>query len=166
MNIYSVDQAGGRPAFRTYVLLFRVLSWAVAFLYLSQAVLAGQFLSGTYPALRLHQIGATTSDAVLFAAVAVAALLRWHAKSRSWPFWTALGLLVTNQIQNGAGAARWVHLHIPLGALMLATAVLLAVAATRTHLHPGSRTDDQGARQASDELPAQATLPAHSEEAS
>lgn len=166
MNVYSVDPPGGRPLFRTYVLLFRVLSWSVAFLYLSQAVLAGQFLSGTYPALHLHQIGATTSDLVLFVAVVVAALLRWQAKSPTWPFWASLGLLVANQIQNGAGAARWVHLHIPLGALMLATAVLLAVAATRAPLPLGVRKGDRGAARGSVESPAQAPLLTQPEEAS
>lgn len=110
-----------------YAHIFRALAWMVGILYLGQAVLAGQFLSGSYPALHLHQVGATTSDVVLFSAVVVGALLRWQTKGRGWPFWTSLGLLAANQVQNGAGASRMISLHVPLGVAMLAAAVVVAL---------------------------------------
>lgn len=116
----------------TYVLAFAALSWLVVGAYFWQVILAGQFLSGTYAALNLHQLGATVSDVLLFLAAIVGALLRWRAKGAAWPFWAALGLLMANQAQNGAGAARLIFLHIPLGATMLAVAVVLALAASRT----------------------------------
>ena len=113
-----------------YPRLFRALVWLIALVYFGQAVLAGQFLSGTYPALRLHQLAATVADVLLFTAIVVAALLRWHAKGRIWPLWAALGLTVVAQAQNAAGAARLIQLHIPLGVAMLVTAVLVSVLAT------------------------------------
>lgn len=112
---------------RTYT----VLVMLVAAAYFAQAALAGQFLSGTYTALRLHQVVASSSDVLLFLTVVAGALLRWRAKGRTWPFLSALGLLVANQVQNLAGANRLVWLHIPLGTAMLAAAVLLALICTR-----------------------------------
>lgn len=123
--------ATGNRHIRGYSNVFRVLIWLVVIAYLGQAVLAGQFLSGTYAALRLHQTGGTASDLILFLAVVIGALLRWHAKGSLWPFWVALGLLVANQVQNGAGAARLISLHIPLGVAMLAIALVAALAASR-----------------------------------
>lgn len=118
-----------------YLQLFRALAWLIALVYFGQAVLAGQFLSGTYPALRMHQLGATVADVLLFAAIVVAALLRWHAKGWIWPFWAALGLTVVAQAQNAAGAARLIQLHIPLGVAMLVAAVLMSLLATRPGDH-------------------------------
>ena len=129
LDVYTVDMAIRSRPLRSYILAFRVLSWLVVVTYFGQAVLAGQFLSGTYPALRLHGIGGTVADFVVVFAVVTAALLCWHGKGRSWPFWAALGLLVLNQVQNGVGAARMVHLHIPLGVAMLGVAVAVALAA-------------------------------------
>ncbi|MBB4930773.1 hypothetical protein F4561_001593 [Lipingzhangella halophila] len=125
--------------------LFRVLAFLVVVAYLGQAVLAGQFLSGTYPALRWHQLGATVSDVLLFVAVAVGALLRWQTNGRAWPFWASLGLLVANQIQNGAGAGRVISLHVPLGAAMLAAAVLIAVHSSTTGRLTGTTETEETA---------------------
>jgi hypothetical protein len=121
-----------------YAHVFRALAWLVVLAYLGQAVLAGQFLSGTYFALRLHQLGGTASDLIVFLAVVVGALLRWHAKGSAWPFWAVVGLLVANQVQNGAGAARLISLHIPLGVSMLTVAVLVAVGASQIARLTGS----------------------------
>lgn len=129
--VYGVDMMVRSRSAHAYAHVFRALSWLVVLAYLGQAVLAGQFLSGTYVALRMHQLGATVSDLILFLAVVVGALLRWHAKGRVWPFWAAVGLLVTNQVQNGAGAARLIALHIPLGVAMLSVAVVIALGASQ-----------------------------------
>ena len=124
---------------RRYILAFRTLAWLVVTVYLGQVVFAGQFLSGTYPALRLHRIGGTTADVVVFLAVAAAALLRWHAKGRQWPFWAALVLLLANQAQNGAGAARLLTVHIPLGVIMVCGATVVAISSSL----PGLLTPQQ-----------------------
>jgi len=120
-----------------YVRSFQALSWSVAAAYLGQAVLAGQFFSGTYAALGLHATRGTVSDVILFLGLVIAALLRWHAKGPIWPFWAALSLLVANQVQNGAGAARLISLHIPLGVTMLAVAVAIALAVPRARRSAG-----------------------------
>lgn len=120
-----------------YLLLFRALAWLIALVYFGQAVLAGQFLSGTYPALRMHQLAATAADVLLFAAIVVTALLRWRAKGPIWPFWAVLGLAAVAQAQNAAGAARLIQLHIPLGVAMLVAAVLMALFASLPGERPG-----------------------------
>lgn len=115
----------------TYRRLFHILSWLVVAGYFGQAVLAGQFFSGSYGALGWHGTGGTVADVIVFAAVVIGALLRWHAKGPVWPFWAALGLLVLNQAQNAAGAARLINLHIPLGVAMLGVSVAVALAVSR-----------------------------------
>ncbi|WP_369255471.1 hypothetical protein [Streptomyces sp. R35] len=112
---------------RAYGRGYAVLMYTVALVYFGQAVLAGQFLSGSYDALRWHQYGATLTDALLFCALVVGALLRRHGKGKLWPFLAALTLLLANQAQNGAGAARLLSLHIPLGVAMIAGAFLVAL---------------------------------------
>ncbi|MFJ5725216.1 hypothetical protein [Streptomyces sp. NPDC093149] len=111
--------------------------YTVTAAYFGQAVLAGQFLSGSYDALRWHRYGATFTDGILFCALVTGALLRWHAKGRRWPFLAALTLLLANQAQNGAGAARMVSLHIPLGVAMIVGAFVAALQAR----HAGAPAD-------------------------
>ncbi|WP_328843097.1 hypothetical protein [Streptomyces sp. NBC_00258] len=116
---------------QAYARVYAVLMYTVALAYFGQAVLAGQFMSGSYDALRWHQYGATLSDVLLFFALGAATLLRWHGKGRIWPFLSALALLLANQAQNGAGAARLLSLHIPLGVAMIAGAVVVALRVRR-----------------------------------
>lgn len=115
------------PRGRGYQIVYRALAWIVTAAYFGQAVFAGQFMAGTYAALRMHQIGATVTDVVLFLAVVVAALLRWRAKGAIWPFLAALALLLANQVQNGAGAARLLSVHVPLGVIMVSGAFVVAI---------------------------------------
>lgn len=118
----------------------------IALVFFGQAVLAGQFLSGIYPALRMHQLGATAADVLVFAAIVIGALLRWHAKDRIWPFWAAVLLALVAQAQNLAGAARLVQLHIPLGVAMLVAAVLISLFASL----PGGHDRSAGTSSAPD----------------
>ncbi|WP_199742490.1 hypothetical protein [Streptomyces triticirhizae] len=121
----AVDARAGRR--RRYALGYAVLMYAVTLVYFAQAVSAGQFLSGGYDALSWHRYAATGTDVVLFFTLLFAGLLRWHGKGRLWPFLATLGLLVANQAQNAAGAARLVSLHIPLGVAMLTAAVVICL---------------------------------------
>lgn len=139
-EVYTVHSRGSGRWARFYSRIYHVLSWMIVATYLAQAVLAGQFLSGSYPALSLHGTGGTVADVIVFGALVVAALLRWHGKGKFWPFWAALGLVVANQVQNAVGAGRWIHLHIPLGVAMLGAAVAVALAASRLERIEVSRT--------------------------
>lgn len=131
-RVYAVNMHPPARLLRSYVRTLQTLTWLIVAAYLGQAVLAGQFLSGSYPALGLHGTGGTVSDAIVIVAVIVAALLRWHGRGKAWPFWAALALLAANQVQNAAGAARLITLHIPLGTAMLGVAVAVALAAAQT----------------------------------
>ncbi|MCZ6461826.1 MAG: hypothetical protein O6705_06265, partial [Actinobacteria bacterium] len=54
---------------RWAVWAFRILITAAAVLLFNQAVLAGQFMSGTYEALEFHAFGATASEIVVALAI-------------------------------------------------------------------------------------------------
>lgn len=126
-NTTSPTADGRARRRRAYGRVYAVLMYVVALAYFGQAVLVSQFMSGSYDALRWHQYGATFTDVLLFCSLVTAALLRWHGKGRLWPFLAALTLLLANQAQNGAGAARLLSLHIPLGVAMIAGAFLVAL---------------------------------------
>lgn len=143
-QVYGVHVSRRTRALRTYVRTFQALSWLVVAAYLGQAVLAGQFLSGSYPALNWHGTGGTVSDTIVLVAVVVAALLRWHGKGQVWPFWASLGLLAANQVQNAAGAGRLINLHIPLGVAMLGIAVGVALIASQAGRLTASSVEPPG----------------------
>ncbi|MEV0701708.1 hypothetical protein AB0I53_27865 [Saccharopolyspora sp. NPDC050389] len=110
---------------------FRGLITAASGAYLLQAVLAGQFLSGTYASLGWHQITATCTDVLLVCAIAVAASLRWPDSGRWWPLLTSAGLFLASQVQTASGAARLLAVHVPLAVLITIAAVVLTVLAWR-----------------------------------
>ncbi|MEV0056291.1 hypothetical protein AB0H34_38135 [Saccharopolyspora shandongensis] len=110
---------------------FRVLISATSAAYVLQAVLAGQFLSGTYASLGWHQITATSADALLVCAIAVAVFLRWPGKGEWWPLLASVGLFLAAQAQTATGAARLLTLHIPLAVLITVAAVAVAAFAWR-----------------------------------
>lgn len=97
----------------------RVTSTLAATVYLFQAVSAGQFLDGDYGFLRIHQLGTTVADILMFAALVAAACLRWLAHGRLTPFLAVLGAVLVSQGQAATGAARLVWLHVPLGVVLI-----------------------------------------------
>ncbi|MDQ0779109.1 uncharacterized membrane protein YcjF (UPF0283 family) [Streptomyces aurantiacus] len=125
-TVPSATAAGARRR-RLYGRVYAVLMYTVAAACFGQAVLAGQFMSGSYDALRWHQYGATFTDVLLVCALVPAALLRWRGKGRMWPFLSALGLFAAAQVLNSAGAARLLSLHIPLGVAVIAGAFVVAL---------------------------------------
>ncbi len=100
---------------RWAVWAFRILITAAAVVLFNQAVLAGQFMSGTFEALEFHAFGATISEVVVGLAIVAAG---WARFRRSYPLWpavlTAL-LFVAINVQEFAGEERILTVHIPLG---------------------------------------------------
>ncbi len=115
---------------------FRVTTIAAAVLLFDQAVFAGQFLAGTFPALHTHRENATFAGiAVLLAAVA-AIPIRWPGRGPWWPIAACLGLLGAIAVQIVLGFSRALALHIPLGVSIIVAGVALAVWAWRPHRMP------------------------------
>ncbi|WP_155838554.1 hypothetical protein [Arthrobacter castelli] len=118
---------------------WRVLLALAAAGYLFQAVSAGQFLQGDYDFLRIHQIGTTTLDVVMFLALIAAGLLKWLSRGPLLPFLGTLGVLLVSQAQSGTGAARVVWLHVPLGVVLIGLVWVLAWYAWTLPANRGSR---------------------------
>ncbi len=104
---------------RWAVWAFRILITTAAVLLFNPAVLAGQFMSGTYEALEFHAFGATASEIVDALAMVPAG---WARFRRSYPLWpavlTAL-LFVAINVQEFAGEERILTVHVPLGVAII-----------------------------------------------
>jgi hypothetical protein len=100
---------------RWAVWTFRVLITAAAVMLFNQAILAGQFMSGTFEALEFHAFGATVSEVLVALAIFPAG---WARFRRRYPLWPAVGtalLFVAINVQEFAGEERILTLHVPLG---------------------------------------------------
>lgn len=106
--------------------VLRVAVTLAAITYLFQAVSAGQFLDGDYAFLRLHQLGTTTVDILMFIALVSAAGLRWVARGPVAPFLITLAAMIVSQAQAATGAGRIVWLHVPLGVALIGLVWALA----------------------------------------
>ncbi|MFB3049501.1 MAG: hypothetical protein ACE1Z9_05065 [Acidimicrobiia bacterium] len=100
---------------RWAVWAFRVLITLGAVLLFNQAVLAGQFMSGTYEALEFHAFGATASEIVVALAIVPAGWARFRRRYPLWPAVLTALLFVAINVQEFAGEERILTLHIPLG---------------------------------------------------
>ena len=90
--------------------------------YLFQAVSAGQFLDGDYAFLRVHQLGTTVVDVLMFLALVATVLLKWVARGPLTPLVAVLATLIASQAQAATGASRIIWLHIPLGVIVIGLA--------------------------------------------
>jgi hypothetical protein len=110
---------------------FRVVITAAATLLFDQAVYAGQFLVGAFPALHTHRENAAVAGITVLAAALAAVLLRWPGGGPWWPMLACLGLSGLIAVQIGLGFGRVLAVHIPLGVTIIGLAAALAVWAWR-----------------------------------
>ncbi len=130
---------------RWFLWPYRVIVTLVAALSYVQAVLAGQFLSGTYGSLLGHQNTAAVIDMLLILAIPIAVVITVWGRRSWWPVVFVVGLLALTSTQNQLGFARILTVHIPLGVaiIMLATAVAIwawRATATATPATPSAGT--------------------------
>jgi len=104
----------------------RITSSLAALLLFNQAVFAGQFLAGTFPALQNHRDNATYAGIAVLAAAVAAALIRWPGGGPIWPVPAFLALLGLITVQITLGFLRVLAVHIPLGVTIIVAALLLA----------------------------------------
>ncbi|MGN8026694.1 hypothetical protein [Microbacterium sp. 22242] len=117
---------------------FRLASTVAAVLLGDQAVFAGQFLAGSYPALLTHRENATYAGIAVLVALAAAVLIRWPGRGPWWPAAATLGLFGLIALQIVLGFARAVALHVPLGVGIIVLAVGLTLWSWRNPPRPGS----------------------------
>lgn len=116
---------------RWSALTYRVLIAVVAVMLFNQAILAGQFMSGTFEALEFHRLGASAAGAVSLLAAIAAGVARFKKRYPLWPALTTLLLFVAIQVQEFAGEQRMLAIHIPLGVLVIMLSAWLTVWAWR-----------------------------------
>jgi len=111
--------------------LFRITTTGAAILAFDQAVFAGQFLSGTYPALRLHRDMANYTVAAIAASIITAILWRRAGAGPRWPLPAAVALFALTALQTFLGYRLVLAVHIPLGVTVILLLVALTAAAWR-----------------------------------
>ncbi len=116
----------------------RVTSSLAALLLFDQAVFAGQFLAGTFPALQTHRDNATYAGLAVLAAAVAAALIRWTGGGPLWPMFAFLGLFGLIALQIAIGFLRLLAVHIPLGVTIILGGLLLTAWSWR--YQPGERS--------------------------
>ena len=104
----------------------RVTSSLAALFLFNQAVFAGQFLAGAFPALQSHRDNATYAGIAVLVAAAAAVLIRWPGGGPIWPAPAFLALFGLIAAQIALGFGRVLAVHIPLGVTIILGALLLA----------------------------------------
>ena len=107
--------------------VFRVAATLAAVMLFDQAIFAGQFLSGIYPALELHRENATFAGISLLLAAVGAALQFRPGRGPWWPIAGYVVLFGLVGLQIFLGFAHALALHIPLGVTIILMSVALAV---------------------------------------
>lgn len=86
----------------------------------AQAVLAGQFLSGPDEAVYWHEVTGWLVLALCLLQVGVSLILRLP-RGGTLPFAVSTSLILLGELlQAGTGYGRFLQVHVPLGALILA----------------------------------------------
>jgi hypothetical protein len=121
----KVPQASGGS--RWAVWWFRIIITLTAALMYDQAILAGQFLAGTYAALQFHATMANVSNGFVIASLVFAILLRRKGRGPLWPVFATIGLILLAALQTTAGYDHLLALHVPLGVMLIVLVTLVAV---------------------------------------
>ena len=126
---------------RTTAWLLRILITLHALAAIAQPVLAGAYLQGAFDAIGLHSGNAILVLLLCFFA-ALAAVPYWLRNGAGWPVLVLSALWLAEGFQIGMGYALVLAVHVPLGVLVVGTAVALLIWAWS----PASRRPRKGAR--------------------
>lgn len=118
---------------------YRVLATLQAAMLVLQPVSMGSFLSGSYAALDVHGLVGASLVPTTALTAGVAGLLALLTR-RPWPAAGAIALTVLVTAQVALGYSRGLAWHVPLGVLVVALGLWLAVASwthrPQRHRHP------------------------------
>ncbi len=98
---------------------------------LAQPALAGEFLSGTDPAVRFHE---WLAWAILGLCSVQIMLAAFGLRTGVATYWLLIGsalLLLAEALQTGVGYGRLLRVHVPLGAVEFAVVLLQTVSVFR-----------------------------------
>lgn len=114
-----------RSAFGAVLVTHRAAATLHALCALAQPVWIGQYLDGRYGRLELHSLTATALllSAMLLGAVSVAYVL---AGGRVWAL-SAVLFFFAEGLQTGMGYSRNLAIHVPLGVVIVGSALFVAV---------------------------------------
>jgi hypothetical protein len=113
------------PAWAVWSL--RTTALLASLLVLTQAVLAGLFVTGDVGMLELHSVNAGLVISIAFLQL-IAAVLVWRpGRGAVWPIWASAAVFALAEAQAGFGYARLVSAHIPLGVALFGASVGLLV---------------------------------------
>ncbi|BCJ56177.1 hypothetical protein Asp14428_76520 [Actinoplanes sp. NBRC 14428] len=113
----------------------RVVALVETVLIFDQAVYAGRFLSGDFPALHVHRENATYTGIVLLVQLIAAVLLRWPGGGPLWPAFYTAGMFGLIALQIVLGFSRSLVIHVPLGVGLVVVTVLMLVWVWRPKPH-------------------------------
>jgi hypothetical protein len=103
-------------------ILITILSIHCA-LVLTQAVLAGQFLAGSDSQVTFHELTGWIVLGISAAQILLTAVFISSRVSSLWLLFGSIFLFLGEALQVGTGYGRFLGVHIPLGAIILATVV-------------------------------------------
>lgn len=126
MSAETVSEQSLVPGWAAWTL--RVVTALTTFLVLVQPVYAGLFVTGNVLWLGMHSAGGVFIALLAIFQVVVAVLVWRPGRGPSWPIWASVVFLVLVIAQMGLGFARERAMHIPLGTLLFAFALVMLVA--------------------------------------
>ncbi len=122
------------PASRWPFTLYRALVSLEAVMLITQAALAGGFLSGHFEALAMHESNASALSVVNLVATVFAVLLHRKGSGPAWPAWMNGALVVVIPVEHFLGIQRILTAHIPLALLIMTSVAYLLAWSWRTPL--------------------------------
>ena len=117
----------GKGSARWTAWAYRVPISMAAVVLFNQAILAGQFMSGTFESLSAHRIGASVAEVVVLFALIGAVVARRRGTYPRWPIGVTALLLIALQAQEFAGEERLLAVHIPLGVFLIMSVSWLTI---------------------------------------
>ena len=111
--------------------IFRITVTLSALLLFNQAIFAGEFLSGSYPALAFHREFANVAGISVMVTLLAAILLRIVGRNAWWPIASQAALVGCIVAQIILGYVGVLFIHIPLGVATILSMTLVAVWAWR-----------------------------------
>lgn len=128
----TVAASNQRPWARHVALTWAVMVGVYSLLVFTQAVLAGQFLSGSDALQAVHRVIGDDILPFLALAMVVNAAVLWRpGRGPGWPVLASLLLLIANVTQLSLGFAGRLDLHVPLGVGIFGASIVMLIAASR-----------------------------------
>lgn len=121
----QVDVADLGP--RTTLRVLRIFAVLHSLCAIVQPMLAGVYLSGEVDALDVHALNGHITSVLGLAQLVAAIVYVWRGRGRTWPLYSAIGIVVAEQAQTATGFEGVVAIHIPLGVSIISMQILLTV---------------------------------------